>query len=277
MKKRALAICFLSAAAIAIFYNVVAESFKARQKKQYKLFYQQAAAESRYEIPLCALDKKRQIVQRSGYALCYNERHEQADWVAYTLDSEKLKKNAKRTNDFRPDFDILTGSAALEDYRRSGYDRGHLAPAGDMAYDAQSMSESFLLSNISPQPHAFNEGVWNSLEQRFRKIAKEHEKIYIVTGPVLEKKSYPTIGANKVSVPEYFYKAALIQDGDNFQMEAYIIPASAAKEDYKKFRLSVDELEKRTKMDFFYLLDDAIENELESSVKGTSKNFSFSR
>jgi len=105
------------------------------------------------------------------------------------------------------------------------------------------------------------------LEQYIRNIARQHQKIYIATGPVLEKNSYPTIGVNKVSVPEYFYKVILIQDGQDFQMQAYIIPATASKENFRKYRLSVDEVEERTKLDFFYLLDDALENKLEASVK----------
>ena len=257
----------LAAAALAVFSCVSGQAALERVKEQNELFYQNAAQSQRYELPFCSTDKNRQIVQRLGYALCYNEKREQADWVAYTLDASKLEKNAKRTNDFREDCEIATGSAALDDYRRSGYDRGHLAPAGDMAYSPQAMSESFLLSNISPQPHAFNEGVWNSLEQHFRSLAKSHEKLYVATGPVFEKPSYPTIGSNKVAVPEFFYKAALIQDGVEFKMEAYIIPASAEKDNYKKYRVSVDQMEKRTGIDFFYLLDDALENKLEASVE----------
>ena len=257
----------LAAAALAVFSCVSGQAALERVKKQNELFYQNAAQSQRYELPFCSTDKNRQIVQRLGYALCYNEKREQADWVAYTLDASKLEKNANRTNDFREDCEIATGSADLDDYRRSGYDRGHLAPAGDMAYSPQAMSESFLLSNISPQPHAFNEGVWNSLEQHFRSLAKSHEKLYVATGPVFEKPSYPTIGSNKVAVPEFFYKAALIQDGVEFKMEAYIIPASAEKDNYKKYRVSVDQMEKRTGIDFFYLLDDALENKLEASVE----------
>ncbi|MCR5047283.1 MAG: DNA/RNA non-specific endonuclease [Treponema sp.] len=239
-------------------------SYDLAQRRQNELFYQSIEKSDRYEIPLCQLNKNRQIVERSGYVLCYNEKHEQADWVAYTLDISKLEKNTKRTNDFREDFEIKSGSAILEDYRKSGYDRGHLAPAGDMAYSVQAMSESFLLSNISPQPHPFNEGVWNSLEQHFRNLAQNHEKIYIATGPLLEKNIYPTIGKNKVSVPEYFYKVALIKDAENYKMEAYIIPASAAKENFRNYRFSVDQVEERTGLDFFYLMDDELENRLEA-------------
>ena len=253
----AIALC-----ALAVFSCV---SARLGRQKKIESFYKSVQDSNRYEIPFCPPKNCGQILERTAYVLCYNESREQADWAAYVLDADKLEKNAKRSNDFRPDFEVTTGSAALEDYQRSGYDRGHLVPAGDMAHSAKAMSETFLLSNMSPQPHAFNEGVWNSLEQYVRSLAKKGGRVYVATGPVFEKKVYPTIGANKVAVPEYFYKALLIEEGGEFKMEAYAIPSEAGKEDFRKYRVSVDEIEKRTGIDFFYLLDDEIENRLEAA------------
>ncbi|MDD3155024.1 MAG: DNA/RNA non-specific endonuclease, partial [Victivallaceae bacterium] len=97
------------------------------------------------------------IIDREGYALGYIELHEQPAWVIYKLTAEEVQnKVAKRSNQFKPDPEIPTGSAALADYRKSGYDRGHLAPAADMAWSAKAMSDSFYLSNMSPQVPAFN-------------------------------------------------------------------------------------------------------------------------
>ena len=93
------------------------------------------------------------IIDRPGYALGYIEKHEQPAWVIYRMTAdEATTKAAKRGNDFRPDPKIPTGSATLADYRRSGYDRGHLAPAADMAFSGQTMSDSFYMSNMSVLP-----------------------------------------------------------------------------------------------------------------------------
>ena len=100
-----------------------------------------------------------QIRSFQYYTLCYRESYEQAEWSAYCLRDWMLQKNVKRTNDFRPDPEILTGSATLADYKRSGYDRGHLTPAGDMVFSKEAMSETFYMSNMCPQAAAFNRGI----------------------------------------------------------------------------------------------------------------------
>lgn len=223
------------------------------------------------EIPLCKAGEKNserrdthQIVRHEGYTLCYREKFEQAEWVAYTLDAEKLQKQASRKNNFREDPDVKTYSAQLEDYRHSGYDRGHLAPAADMAYSEVTMSESFFLSNISPQVHAFNAGIWLRLEEYVRTLASESEKIFVVTGPVLEKDSYETIGVNRVAVPEFFYKAILAFKNGEPKMLAFIVPNEQSKEEIWRFQTTVDEIEARTGIDFFWQLDDEIEDALEA-------------
>ena len=97
------------------------------------------------------------ILNREGYALGYIEYHEQPSWVIYHMtDVEAKTKAASRDDNFREDPEIATGSATLADYRGSGYDRGHLAPAADMAYSVKTMDESFYLSNMSPQRGEFN-------------------------------------------------------------------------------------------------------------------------
>ena len=96
--------------------------------------------------------------------MSYLETHEQAEWVYYRLNSNLVSGNVKRSNNFREDKSIRTGSANLSDYKYSGYDRGHLAPAGDMKSSNTGMSESFFMSNISPQTPSFNRGGWKKLE-----------------------------------------------------------------------------------------------------------------
>lgn len=109
-----------------------------------------------YGIP----GKADSIVEREGYALGYIEKHEQPAWVQYIMTSEEVSsRTAKRGDDFRPDPAVPTGSATPQDYTRSGYDRGHLAPAADMSFSGKTMSESFYMSNMSPQAPQFNRGI----------------------------------------------------------------------------------------------------------------------
>ena len=100
---------------------------------------------------------------------------------------------------------IETGSAELDDYRRSGYDRGHLAPAADMAFDNLAMSESFYMSNMSPQNSKLNRGLWARLENRIRDWVRRGDgDAYVITAPIL-KKGLERIDSG-VSIPDFYYK-----------------------------------------------------------------------
>ncbi|MCR5605287.1 MAG: DNA/RNA non-specific endonuclease [Treponema sp.] len=236
------------------------------------------------EIPLCqgtkALAEGKQLPQGheihkySGFTLCYREDYEQAEWVAYCLTKDELTKESERSNDFHEDKNISTKSATPGDYTRSGYDRGHLAPAGDMSFSTQAMQDSFNMSNMSPQVPAFNRGIWKNLEEQTRKWANKFGAIYVVSGPLLDKpaSSYKTIGANKVVVPEYYYKALLAPMGDSVIAVAFLLPNAKVSDSYWNYALSIDELEKRTGLDFFYLLDDETERQIEKSYRESNWN-----
>ncbi|MBV5349132.1 DNA/RNA non-specific endonuclease, partial [bacterium] len=145
-----------------------------------------------------------QIIKHTYYSLAYSEENEQAFWVFYQLSSDNLG-NQDRTDDFRADPAVNSGSASLIDYKGSGYDRGHLCPAADMTQNKTSMSETFFLSNMSPQTPGFNRGIWSTLEEKVRAWANQYSKIYVVTGPIF-KDNLAVIGENKVTVPGYYYK-----------------------------------------------------------------------
>ena len=140
-----------------------------------------------------------EVVQHSHYTLGYSEEHEQAEWVAYELLPSEIYGSVNRTDDFREDPKVSTGSAALLDYRGSGYDRGLLAPAADFSKNGLAMSESFYLSNMSPQHPSFNRGQWAALEKQVRRWVVDKGSLYVVTGAVLND----PIGSNQVSVPSY--------------------------------------------------------------------------
>lgn len=227
------------------------------------------------EIPVCPSTQKgmnghdHEVHEYTGFTLCYRESHECAEWVSYTLTREEAEGVFSRSNDFREDERISTGSASLEDYRRSGYDRGHLAPAGDMKWSEKSMSDSFRLSNITPQRHSFNDGIWKNLEEQVRRWAKKYGSVVVITGPVLEKKnsSYPRIGENAVTVPEFFYKVLYAEDADGKpQVIAFLMPQENEGGSIYNYAVTVDEVEKRTGLDFFSVLPDDLEEVLESTL-----------
>ncbi len=205
-----------------------------------------------------------QIVEHLAYTLSYNETHEQADWVAYELTKEEAESEVvSRDDDFREDPDVSTGSAKLNDYKSSGFDRGHLCPAADNKWSETAMSESFFMSNMCPQIHEFNDGKWKYLEYQMRDWAIMYGKIYIVTGPVLTS-GLPSIGESEVSVPEFFYK--VIVDGDTKKGIGFIMPHVDIEDSFKNYAVSIDEVEAKTGIDFFPNLDKDTETQIESTL-----------
>jgi endonuclease G len=203
------------------------------------------------------------VVHHGAYSLQYDEEHEQAAWVAYTIRDDDLVGGVGRTNDYRSDPAITTGSAALADYKRSGFDRGHLAPAAVMKRSSRAMSESFFLSNISPQVAGFNRGIWKRLEARVRDWTVENQELHVVTGPVL-RAGLRAIGPNQVSVPELFYKVILDYEGPELKALGFILPNQKASGPLSQFAVSVDAVERLTGIDFFPGLPDSLEDRLEA-------------
>ena len=221
------------------------------------------------------------IVEREGYALGYIEKHEQPAWVQYIMTSEEVSRRAaKRGDDFRPDPDVPTGSATPQDYTRSGYDRGHLAPAADMSFSVKTMSESFFMSNMSPQTPELNRGVWKDLEAQVRDWVKTFGRAYVVSGPVLNKKAgeFNSIGENQVAIPEYYYKVVLVplyeDEADRKSMDdakavmaiGFVIPNQGCEDNFWRYAVPVDEVEVLTNLDFFAILEDAEEDKIEAEA-----------
>lgn len=217
-----------------------------------------------------------EIVCHENYAICYRESYEQAEYSAYILKRENLEKNAQRKNNFRSDPAVSTQSASKDDYKGSGYDRGHLAPAGDFPFSEKAMSESFFMSNMSPQAPGLNRGIWEELESLVRKWAEKYGTVYVACGPVLEKDAceYETIGANKVAIPQYFYKVVLIPQSDresedgteeDYFAAGFVFPNRGCEGTVWDYQVAIDEIEERTGLDFFSNLPDEIEEILESS------------
>jgi len=204
-----------------------------------------------------------EIIRHKYYILSYNEDHEQANWVHYKLNPTFLNGTTPRINSFKVDPKVSTKSAELIDYKGSGYDRGHLAPAGDMKYSRESMIESFFMSNMSPQDPSFNRGIWRRLEETIRKWGKSSE-IFISTAGVLNIKNLGSIGGNKVTIPSKYYK--VIYSPKNNSMIGFLLSNKGSSSELKSFMVSIDSIESITGIDFFHELPNEIENSLESKV-----------
>lgn len=209
--------------------------------------------------------------------MVYAEAFEQAKWVAHIVLPDVVNGNEGRTNDFRPDEKIKTGSAVETDYFLRipitdstfkydgfGYDRGHLAPSADFRYSKKALSESYLYSNMSPQVAKLNGGHWAELEDVIRQyVVRNKTQVYIVSGPVL-RPGLPKIerGTNKVSIPEFYFKVAL--DETNQRAIGFIMPNKDCEYPVMSYACSIDSIESVTGIDFFASLPDDKEGTLES-------------
>lgn len=204
------------------------------------------------------------IIEHDFYTLSYSEEHEQAEWVAYELKKDQLSYTNHKRPYFIDDPEAETGSASWRNYKRSGYDKGHLCPAGDRRFSLDAFNETFYTSNISPQLNDFNAGVWNRLEQKTRYWASKYDGVYVVTGGVLTE-GLETIGSEYVAVPEYFYKILLDKSRGEYKVIAFLLPHEDSEKPLNKFVVSIDQIEKMTGINFFPKLPDAIEDKLEKS------------
>ena len=234
------------------------------EEESYELPYSGTDAEKRYFLPEGGSDE---VIHHRYYSLAYNENREQADWVAYELTAESLRvPNVERTNWYNPDPAVKSSSADYYDYKGSGYTRGHLAPAGDMAFNQEAMEESFYMSNISPQKRTFNNGIWKELEECVRDWAYDNSRLYVVTGPVFKKRINRRIGNNKVAVPDHFYKIVLDLNDPEHKGIAFVIPNDLSTRPLLEYAMTIDEAEEIIGLDFF---PDLISSEAEIDIEKT--------
>lgn len=158
---------------------------------------------------------KQEAFNQNSHNLCFEEfalKHSATSkgplWVAEYLTPEKVAAKVKRQGEFHAEERLPAGQRAeLSDYRGSGYDRGHLAPSGNMSTKS-AQQDSFSLANMVPQNPKNNQQTWRNIEEAVREIvASSNEPVYLVTGVAFLNAKIATIGANKVLVPSHLYKA----------------------------------------------------------------------
>jgi len=217
-----------------------------------------------YELPRLNNNQPEQVIEHIGYTVSYNPNWLVPNWVAYELTAAETGGEQERSNHFKPDPLVEGDPVVTSDYSKSGFDRGHMAPAADMKWSEQAMRESFYMTNICPQLHNLNAGDWKDLEEMARSWAQQYGNIYIACGPIVEA-DYPTIGkAHTIAVPAAFYKVFLRQTKEGWTSIGFIMPNQAGNRPLMTYMLTVDEVEAQIGLDFFYNLPDSIEAQVES-------------
>ena len=187
-----------------------------------------------------------QIIHHNAFTACYSDSMKESKWVEYRLrKSELVVKRVPRTNKFLADPMVTTTKVMPNDYAKSGYDRGHMAPAEDMEYNSTDEAECFYMTNMVPQLPGFNRGVWKKLEMHIRSWAMADTDLIVITGPVLGPVS-KTIGPNKIMVPEACYKLIV----DSLSYVCFVIPNAISSADLNIFKISADSLSKLTGIKF---------------------------
>lgn len=197
------------------------------------------------------IDVENQIREYNGYTVSYNETHEQSNWVYYILKPSDLEgESVKVYTKFSEDDSISTKTAEYSDYTNSGYDRGHLKPAGDEVSDSLQKRETYYMSNVSPQEPSFNRGVWLRLENHVRRITMDSDSVIVITGPILSD-SLAKIGKdNKVSVPEYFFKIIHVYVNGNMNTFSYLLRNEKSDAELDTFMVSIEVIENITRLEF---------------------------
>lgn len=267
MKKKLLSV-LVAISAIGLFYCFdfpVAEDAGTTKENVTDVVY---GAVEGMEVPKTPKGVSERILKKTNYTVSFNKRYNVPNWVAWNITAEELVERESRTNDFQPDPELASNSAVTtEDYIGSGYDRGHMCPAADNRYHWRAMDECFYMTNMCPQNHNLNTGVWNNLEQLCRRWVDDSNVVYVVCGPIFYADSSPKyIGRrHKVRVPDAFFKVVL-RDYEQGRPKAagFIFENKPGTESLRNYACSIDKVEEVTGFDFFHLLPDELEEKMES-------------
>ena len=226
----------------------------------------QVALSDSLEIPVFTVSRPEQVIAHTGFTVSYNPEWRIPNWVAYELTKKESYGQVERYQHFEVDPEVKGVCPEYWDYNGSGYDRGHMAPAGDMKWDANAMRESFYMSNICPQNHNLNGGDWRTLEEKCRDYARRYGNVYIAAGPIKGENKNGVIGNNLVVVPDAFYKVLLVCKDGKYEGVGFYFENVAGHKPLSVYTKTIDEIEALTGIDFFYTLPDKLENEMESAV-----------
>lgn len=246
------------------------QSFLKKVQTQYK------TATVKMEQPRLTALRPELILQKTGFIVSFNTETNCPNYVAWYLTANRAKgRNSKRKDLFEGDPSIEKNRRIeYYDYNNVGYDRGHMCPSGDNKHNSKAMDDCFLMTNICPQAHNLNIGAWNDLEQECRRWAKNYGAVAIVCGPIFDKRPYRYVGQRRgyrIAVPDRFFKVVLM-NGRIPKAIGFIYPNNDTNRPTRSFAASVDEVERQTGIDFFFQLDDKVENRIEAECNPAAWN-----
>lgn len=204
-------------------------------------------------------------ISYTGFSMGFNADRHVPNYVSWELLASETDGPIPRGKNFMTDTSV-EGCATTDDYRGSGFDRGHMCPAGDMKWDRRAMDACFMLTNICPQEGSLNSGSWKKLEEKCRKWAMRDSSLIIVCGPVLTDRITRTIGSSNVAVPDRFYKVVLAPYANPPRAIGFIMPNGHVPGGMQAAACTVDQVEAITGLDFFSALPDDLENQIESQA-----------
>ncbi|MDE7427551.1 MAG: DNA/RNA non-specific endonuclease [Muribaculaceae bacterium] len=211
------------------------------------------------------------LLDYEGFTVSYNPQHRIPNYVSWELTAaEAASRAADRKNvSFAADADV-EGCPVPGDYRKSGFDRGHMAPAGDMRWSDKAMEQCHYMTNIAPQVNSLNTGSWKKLEEATRRWAAADSAVIVVCGPVLTDRLSRKIGASEVTVPERFFKVIMAPYAQPPRAIGFIFHNNNMPQSMQQAVRTVDQVEEITGLDFFSALPDEIENQIESTSSLTA-------
>ncbi|MEB3342832.1 DNA/RNA non-specific endonuclease [Okeania sp.] len=213
------------------------------------------------------------LMEKPQYVLSYNRKQGTPNWVSWQLNKSWLG-NVERQDNFCPDDSLPEEwyHVKANDYRNSGYDRGHLIPSGDRTANETDNSATFLMTNIIPQAPDNNRETWRGLEQYSRQLVEEGNELYIIAGGYRKKGN---IADGKVMIPSRTWKIIVVLKpgagvrgvNKNTRVIAVDMPNSnRIRSDWKAYRVSVDKIESATGYDFLSNVPKEIQDVIESKV-----------
>ncbi len=269
----------IAAVAAIIFYLAGGEEFTRGTTEQEQRTGQlqrqeQGQAPQQLEIPATPEGTQSQILQYTGHTLSYNSSTRLPNWVAYELTREETQGENPRNGSFEQDPQARGPQGNRDDYRNSGWDRGHMAPAGDMKWSTDAMEDTYYFTNICPQNHELNTGDWNDLEIQCRKWAKKYGSVYIVCGPIITENAHGKLGKNRIAIPDKFFKVLLTRKNGEYRGVGFIFHNPPKRDSrlstkpgpsrpLETYAVTIDEVEAATGLDFFHILPHDIENKVE--------------
>jgi endonuclease G len=208
------------------------------------------------------------ILKHDYLTVAYSTKNKNPEWTLYVINEKReVTDLAARKSNFVPDPLLPISVPSTNQYASTGFDRGHLVPAEDMNFSEKAMSESFYMSNVSPQHPSFNRGLWKRLENKVREWAALNDHMVVISGAVLTSETNPGFDKmNGIDVPKFFYKIILDYQQPEVKAIAFIMPNEKREEEIAEFACTIRKVEELTKINFFPKFNTAESKEIEEKI-----------